>query len=107
MAIISNVSPWTYLGNRPITPTPNASFDTGLSLYARRNMGPISLTRGIGQIVAERSTPHGRGVLLEENLPGFTLRSAEPAPFQVDGDFLGERSEVRFWGIPSALSVVV
>ena len=107
MAIISNVSPWTFLGNRPITPTPSATFENGLSLYARRSMGLISLSRGISQIVAEDHMPKGRGVLIEEDLPGFVLRSEEPVAFQVDGDYLGDRTEIRFWGIPHALSMVV
>lgn len=107
MAIVTNVSPWTFLGNRPITPTPQASFDNGLSLYARRNMGPLSLTRGVTHLLAAEKTPTGRGVVLEEDLPGFVLRSEDPLPFQVDGDYLGERTEVRFWGIRRALSVVV
>ena len=107
MAIITNVSPWTFLGNRPLTPTPNASFDNGLSIYARRNMGVLSLTRSLSQMLATDRTPTGRGVVVEEDLPGFVLRSAEPLPFQVDGDFLGDRTEIRFWGIRRALSVVV
>ena len=107
MAIISNVSPWTFLGNRAITPTPSATFQNGLSLYGRRSMGLISLSRGISQIVAEDHLPKGRGVLLEEDLPGFVLRSEQPVAFQVDGDFLGDRTEIRFWGIPRALSMVI
>ncbi|MCW2529195.1 MAG: diacylglycerol kinase family lipid kinase [Pseudonocardiales bacterium] len=107
LAIITNVSPWTFLGNRPITPTPHASFDNGLSLYARRNMGLLSLGRGLTHLVADDKTPSGRGVVVEEDLPGFVLHSSEPLPFQVDGDFLGDRTEVRFWGIRRALSVVV
>lgn len=105
-AVISNVSPWTYLGRRPLTPTPHASFDNGLSLYARRSMGTVSMVRGLAHLLTSAKTPTGRGVLVEEDLPGFVLRAQEPLPFQVDGDFLGDRSEVRFWGIPRALSIV-
>lgn len=107
MVIVTNVSPWTFLGSRPITPTPQASFENGLSLYARRNMGVLSLARGITHLMASDKTPTGRGVVVEEDLPGFVLRSREPLPFQVDGDFLGDRTEVRFWGIRRALQVVV
>jgi diacylglycerol kinase family enzyme len=107
LVIVTNTSPWTFLGKRPVTPTPAASFDNGLSLYARRNMGGLSLAKSLAQIFAADSTPSGRGVLVEQDLPGFVLHSSDPQPFQVDGDYLGERSEVRFWGIRRALNVVV
>src|SRR4051812_36276227 len=34
LCLVSNVSPWTYLGARPIQPSPEASFDTGLDVFA-------------------------------------------------------------------------
>ena len=105
--VATNVSPWTYLGPRPLTPTPRASFDHGLSLYARRSMGVVSITRGLAHLLAVDKTPSGRGVLVEDDLPGFVLRSDRPLPLQVDGDYLGDRSEVRFWGVLRALAVVV
>jgi diacylglycerol kinase family enzyme len=33
--------------------------------------------------------------------------SDTPVPLQVDGDYLGERSEVEFVAVPGALRVVV
>jgi diacylglycerol kinase family enzyme len=36
----------------------------------------------------------------------FTLTSSEPMPFQVDGDYLGERTSVTFRAHPAALHVV-
>nr|MDQ6937499.1 diacylglycerol kinase family lipid kinase [Actinomycetota bacterium] len=106
-AVVANTSPWTYLGERPVTPTPAASFETGLSLYARRRMGPLSVLRGLADLLSPRRTPGGGGVLVEEDLPGFVLRSSRPTPMQVDGDFLGEREEIHFRSIPRALSVIV
>jgi diacylglycerol kinase family enzyme len=34
LAFVQNTSPWTYLGTIPVTPCPEASFDTGLDLFA-------------------------------------------------------------------------
>jgi diacylglycerol kinase family enzyme len=39
MALVNNCDPWTFLGNRPVSPTPQASFDSGLDVYARTRMG--------------------------------------------------------------------
>src|SRR3712207_7281949 len=34
LCLVSNVSPWTYLGARPVNPSPEASFETGLDVFA-------------------------------------------------------------------------
>ena len=36
----------------------------------------------------------------------FTLLSARPLAFQLDGDYLGEREKVRFASVPAALRVI-
>jgi diacylglycerol kinase family enzyme len=104
-AIVTNVSPWTYLGNHPLNPTPEASFDSGLDVYARRRMGTLGVIYGLAQTVRNRPHIRGRGTYQAHDLPGFVLRSSRPLPFQVDGDHLGERESIRFWAIPSALAV--
>ena len=38
LGIISNTSPWTFLGRRPVNPSPGASFETGLDIFALRRM---------------------------------------------------------------------
>ena len=39
LCLVSNVSPWTYLGARPVNPSPEASFDAGLDVFAMGRMG--------------------------------------------------------------------
>jgi diacylglycerol kinase family enzyme len=107
-AVVANADPWTFVGNRALRPTPQASFDTDLDVYARTRMGIISVVYGLAQLVRTkpRSTG-GWGVLLEHNLPGFVLRADEPMPVQVDGDLLEPREKMQFWSVPRALSVVI
>ncbi len=105
MAVVANTTPWTYLGARPITPTPRASFDAGLDIYARRWMGLVPVLYALPQLM-RAAEPHDRGALIEHDLPGLVLSCDRPMPFQVDGDYLGERSEVQFWSIPRAISMV-
>jgi diacylglycerol kinase family enzyme len=105
MAIVANTSPWTYLGNRPVTPTPGTSFDDGLGLYARRRMGTVPMLYALTQVM-RRGTPRDPGALIVHDLPGLLVRADEPTPFQVDGDYLGDRTHVRFWSIPKALAVL-
>ncbi|GGO64556.1 diacylglycerol/lipid kinase family protein [Nonomuraea cavernae] len=108
MAIVSNTSPWTYLGSKPIHPTPWASFETGLDLLGLQRMGPIALLPLIRQILTERdSLPSGKHLVQLHDESEFTLTARRPVAFELDGDYLGERESVTFRSTPNALQVLV
>jgi diacylglycerol kinase family enzyme len=104
--IVQNTAPWTYLGDRPIDASPDASFDLGLDVLAMRTLRVPGVARTIGQMLARRGTPHGAQVVRWHDLSQLTLYSASPQPFQVDGDYLGERAKVQFTAVPEALRVL-
>jgi diacylglycerol kinase family enzyme len=105
-AIIQNTTPWTYLGDRPISPNPDASFDLGLDLLALRQLHVPSTSRTVTQILTRKAGPRGRQVLRLHDVAEFTLVATAPQAFQLDGDYLGERSKVRFTSVPQALRVI-
>src|SRR3954452_3146805 len=41
--IVANADPWTFVGNRPLHPTPDVSFETALGLYGRRRMSVLGM----------------------------------------------------------------
>jgi diacylglycerol kinase family enzyme len=104
--IVQNTAPWTYLGERPINPNPDASFDLGLDVMALRALHVPSTTRTALQILSRNADPRGRQVLRLHDLAEFTLRSARPLAYQLDGDYLGERDKVRFTSESAALRVI-
>jgi diacylglycerol kinase family enzyme len=104
--IVQNTAPWTYLGDRPIDASPDASFDLGLDVLALRALRVPGVARTIGQLLSKRRSPHGRQVVRWHDLGQLTLYSATPQPFQVDGDYLGERAKVQFTAVPEALRVL-
>jgi diacylglycerol kinase family enzyme len=104
--IVQNTAPWTYLGDRPINPCPDASFDTGLDLMAMRELHVPSTTRTVQQILARHPQPHGKRVLALHDLATFTLRADRPLAFQLDGEYLGERNKIEFLAVPEALRIV-
>lgn len=116
MAIVSNTSPWTFLGKRPVYPSPQASFDTDLDLFGITRMTAFGTARTVRQILRSHAPssdgapppgPSGKHVVSYHDVKHFTLVSEEPAPFQVDGDHLGDRSRVSFTGVRRALRVIV
>ncbi|MBO4206581.1 diacylglycerol/lipid kinase family protein [Micromonospora echinofusca] len=104
--IVQNTAPWTYLGEREVNPNPEASFDLGLDVMALRQLRVASTARTAAQILSRRPDPHGRHVFRLHDLDEFVLVSSRPQPFQLDGDYLGEREKVRFTSVPAALRVI-
>jgi diacylglycerol kinase family enzyme len=107
LGIISNTSPWTYLGRRPVNPSPGASFDTGLDIFALRRMRTMSTLNALRQMFTQDGgPPRGRYVVSLHDQPAFTLRSDEPVALQVDGEYVGEHESVTFRAVPNALRVI-
>ncbi|GAA2902914.1 diacylglycerol kinase family protein [Streptosporangium fragile] len=108
MAVISNTSPWTYVGPRPVCPTPWASFETGLDMLGLQRLGLPSMLNLMPQIIGVRDTlPTGRHLVQLHDEKEFTLSAERPVAFQLDGDYLGEVERVTFCSIPDALQVLV
>ena len=106
LGIVSNTSPWTYLGRRPVYTNPQAGFESGLDLFALRSLGSASLLRTLRQMLSAGQPPRGRTVLTLHDQGELTLRSARPVAFQVDGEYMGEHELVRFRSVPDALRII-
>ncbi|HET6353272.1 diacylglycerol/lipid kinase family protein [Streptomyces sp.] len=109
LSIICNTTPWTYLGNRPVYASPEASFDTALDVVALSKLSTSSVARYATQLLTstpERG-PRGKHAVTLHDLTDFTLHSKVPLPFQMDGDHLGLRTSVTFTGVRRALRVIV
>ncbi|WP_097967589.1 diacylglycerol kinase family protein [Streptomyces sp. or20] len=108
MSLVCNTAPWTYLGNRPLYALPGTSFEAGLDLIGLDHLSfPAAARLGLQFLT---STPNsgvsGKHVLGLHDLADLTLHSKAPVPFQVDGDHLGVRTDIRFTSIPDALRVI-
>ncbi|MGK5679049.1 diacylglycerol/lipid kinase family protein [Actinoplanes sp. URMC 104] len=104
--IVQNTAPWTYVGDRPINPSPGASFDRGLDVMALRGLAIAGTARTLAQLATRKHEPHGKTVLHLHDQEEFTVIADRPQPFQLDGDYLGERQKVHFVSVPEALRVI-
>lgn len=107
LALVCNTDPWTYLGERPVRPCPDASFDSGLDVLALTEASTFATLRTLRQILARDTRPKGKRVVYLHDLPALTLSAASPLPFQLDGEDLGDRTSVLLTAVPSALDVMV
>jgi diacylglycerol kinase family enzyme len=106
LCLVSNVSPWTYLGARPVNPSPEASFDTGLDVFAMGRIGPLRMLHALRQTLAREPDARGRGVHRRHDLSELSLTASRPQGWQVDGDHLGTATGLRVCNVPAALRVV-
>lgn len=106
--IVLNTSPYTYLGNRGLDLTPEATLDNGLSVVSIRTMDFVKMlaliASGIGSGKHLRSSRHA---LVAHDLTGLEISGHGPVPYQVDGDFLGTTERLRFEHWPESLRLVI
>jgi diacylglycerol kinase family enzyme len=106
---VSNTSPWTYVGRRPVQTNPGASFDTGLDVFGLRRLGTVGTASVLRQMLAagRDGPPRGRSVVTGHDLAEVTVTADRPVAFQIDGEYMGEREQVCFQAVPAALPVVM
>jgi diacylglycerol kinase family enzyme len=104
--MVSNSSPWTYLGSRPVRTNPGTSFDTGLGLFAVRTTRVLPSLRITRQLLFVSGGPKSSRIVRVDDVPGVRIRSNRPIGLQMDGDYLGTRRVVDFTAQPAAVQVV-
>jgi diacylglycerol kinase family enzyme len=104
--LVGNGDPFTYLGRRPLRPTPEATWDGGLDLLVGTTMATRALVRAVGGMIAPHPKTGYPGLPVLHDLDGFSLESDIPLPFQLDGEYVGDRTSVTFSCRRAALAVV-
>ena len=106
LAIVQTTAPWTYFGSYAVNPCPRASFDTGLDLFAIRDLSlPVALLAARRILAHSSAGSSKRAFLVWHDQGEFTITAARPTPLQLDGESLGPVDGVRFVAVPDALRV--
>jgi diacylglycerol kinase family enzyme len=105
-ALVTNADPWTFVRNRPLHPTPETDFDSGLGLYARRRMGMPGMLWSVARMSGAAPRVGRRGATVRHDLSGLTVLADEPLPVHVDGEYVDVREKLSFISAPRALSVL-
>jgi diacylglycerol kinase family enzyme len=107
VAIVQNTAPWTYFGSWPIDPCPQASFDTGLDVFAMRKLRVISTMRAARRMLAHSTAGSTKdSIVVRHDLQAFSISCSRPMPMQVDGESTPEITEAEFRSVPAALRVI-
>lgn len=105
-AFVSNASPWTYANARPIFTNPDTTFEGGLGLFAIRSMNVLANLRVVRQMWSKNPKLAAKHLVRDDDVAWVRITAAEPIACQVDGDFLGMRTDMTFTSAPDALRVV-
>ena len=84
MGVVTNSSPWTYLGSHPVRPAPHADFSSGLDLFALRRMRTLTTLAALGHMMQsrQRGAPGraGRGQRVRAQRAGLRGRPPDRLP---------------------------
>jgi diacylglycerol kinase family enzyme len=106
MGVVTNSSPWTYLGDRPVRPA-HADFSSGLDLFALRRLRTLSTLAALRHMMhTSNELPSGRDVVSAAALTELGFEADRPIAFHIDGEYLGETESVVFRFVPEALCVL-
>ena len=105
-ALLVNLAPWAYLGERPLNPLPNAGHDTALDLYAPTALSFPVIVRLIRRAIAGNSTELDNDVITLHDQNRLHIQSDRLHWIQVDGDVVTQSNELTAIHVPAALRVL-
>lgn len=106
LAISQKTRPFTYLGNREMHVCPRASFDRGLDCFAVDSLRTDVILRIVAQTFSSHRHVRNRHAIYLEDQPQIEVRCEQPLPVQMDGEYVGDRSEILLRSVPDALSLL-
>ena len=103
-----NTDPYTYLGTRGLSLAPDATLDRPLSLVSFRDLrlGTVATTLA-GAAGLRAAAGRSPSVTTVDDVEVATITASRPVPLQVDGDHVGEATEVAVRHHPAAMDLVV
>ncbi|MCW2935816.1 MAG: diacylglycerol kinase [Actinomycetia bacterium] len=111
MGVVTNSSPWTYLGSVPMLVASREGHGTdlnsGLDVFGLRRMRTLTTLYTLHQMMhSDSKPPTGPDVLTMAELSGLAFSAIRPIAFHIDGEYLGETEQVSFTFVPDALRVI-
>jgi diacylglycerol kinase family enzyme len=103
-ALVANSDPYSYAGPLPLRLPRGARFEGGLDLLAPRSLGARHLPGAISYLLTGRTR---LPLLVVRDADRIELRCDAPLPLQLDGEDVGDVTDVVFEAERDALSVLV
>jgi diacylglycerol kinase family enzyme len=95
-ALVANCNPYSYAGGIPLRIAPLAQFEGGLDLVAPRRVTPVLLARFLLHLARGRGQERDPEIVYVHDTDRIEAVCDRPTPLQVDGEDLGDVTEVVF-----------
>ncbi len=105
--VCGNARPFTYFKRWPVDALPQARLDGGLDLVGLTSVRTGTIPKLAWGVLVSRSLPHWRNSRYLHDVDQAELRSTEPLAVQVDGDYIGDRTEASITSVRDALDLIV
>jgi diacylglycerol kinase family enzyme len=105
--IVMNTNPYTFLGKKPLNLSPTANLDAGLSVITFTSLGAVGLLGSLGRAILRGGVHDNKHLVVRDNVSALSVDYDRPFPYQLDGDYLGETTELRFTHVPNAVQLVM
>jgi diacylglycerol kinase family enzyme len=106
-AVVANGSPYTFLGRVPVQAAPAARFELGLDLVAPERLGPTRLPGLAISVLGRPRHTRTKDILYLHDADEIRVECDVATPLQVDGEDLGDATDVVFEAEREALDVLV
>lgn len=105
-AVVLNSNPYTFIGKRPICLSPAAALEKKLVVVTFRKMSSPLMLRTLYSALKKEGISTSSGVEIHTDVDRVTINFPAPFPFQLDGDYLGETTNLEIRHCPDALRLV-
>ena len=104
--MVQNLDPFTYLGRMALRLCPEARLEGGLDLFGLDTFRPSVVVPVLVSAFGRAHHTRNRHVTLVRDQQAFKIEADGPLPCQMDGEYLGERTELAVELVPDALLVI-
>lgn len=105
--ICLNTDPYTYLGSRSLSLSPDADLSRSLVMISINSLRVNRLLNLVSGAIRGSTAFHNHSYVdYRADVTDFRVEGHRPFPYQVDGDYLGEVTSLDFSYAPSVLKLV-
>ncbi|MBA2643528.1 MAG: hypothetical protein H0U82_11475 [Actinobacteria bacterium] len=105
--LVSNGPAYTYAGLVAVRPTPHASFEGGLDLFAPAEMRRRDVPRILRYVISGGDPAKARGLVHAHDADRLEVACDRPLPLHADGEDLGDVEHAVFEAERDAVTVLV
>ncbi len=106
--ICLNTNPYTYLGARPLSVTPDTGPERGLVTVTTKKLKVRTLLTLFGSALGQgKILRRSKNVDYRTDLKSVTFRGHKPFPHQVDGDYLGQATSLTVTHGEASIRLIV